>query len=301
MDIEKNSCERIMDHLHDALYTVDRNRIITYWNRAAEQISGFTAEEVVGKSCAENILTHIDGDGNCLCTGMCPLAETIIDGKPREEEVYMHHKNGQRIPVSIRVSALRNAKGHVTGGVELFTDISNRTANDLRIKELEQLALLDGLTQLANRNYINKEIQNRLEEQKRLHIPFGLFFIDVDGFKIINDTYGHDIGDKVLRFVADTFVFNGRPFDFYGRWGGDEFIGIIRNITVQDLETLGERLRVLIEQSYMIHENKRLGVTVSIGATLANEKDNLDSLTKRADTQLYKSKKSGKNCLTIDR
>ena len=273
MSLTKDSYESIVENLHDGLYFVDRNRVITYWNKAAEKISGFTAHEIVGKSCSDNILTHIDSDGNNLCTGMCPIVATIVDGIPRQAEVYMHHKNGHRVPVSVRVSPLTDKEGKIIGGIELFTDISNQAVNELRVKELEKLALLDNLTQLANRNYIEREIQNRFEEKKRFNVPFGILFIDIDHFKNVNDTYGHDVGDDVLRFMANTFIANARPFDLSGRWGGEEFIGIIRNINDKDLELLGNRLRLLIENSYIIHENEKLSVTISIGATLVNEND----------------------------
>jgi len=299
MKLEKDVIEKIIENLHDGLYLVDKDRIITYWNKAAERISGFTAADVVGKSCADNILTHIDIDGNSLCENMCPLLATIEDRAPREAQIYMHHKNGHRIPISVRVSTLTDEHNNIIGAIELFTDISNQAANELRVKELEKMALLDNLTQLANRNYITKEILNRLEEKKRFDMPFGVLFIDIDHFKNFNDLYGHDVGDMVLKFIANTFVANARPFDFYGRWGGEEFIGIIRNVTGENLESMGNRLRSLIEKSYIMHENKRLFVTVSIGATLVNEKDNIDTLIKRADILLYKSKANGRNRLTI--
>ena len=107
------------------------------------------------------------------------------------------------------------------------------------------------------------------------------------------------MGDDVLKFVANTFVSNARPFDLYGRWGGEEFIGIIHDINGKELKLLGNRLRLLIKNSYIIHENKKLYVTISIGATLINENDTIDRLIKRADTLLYKSKAAGRNCLTI--
>jgi diguanylate cyclase (GGDEF)-like protein/PAS domain S-box-containing protein len=298
MKLEKDSFKRVIENLHDGLYFVDQNRTITYWNKAAERISGFTANEVVGKSCSDNILTHIDSDGNHLCTGSCPLAATISDGEPREAEIYMHHKDGHRIPVSVRISILTDSKGNIIGGIELFTDISNQAANELRVKELEKMALLDSLTQLANRNYIEREIHSRLEEKKRFNVSFGILFIDIDHFKKFNDLYGHDVGDDVLKFVAKTFISNARPFDLYGRWGGEEFIGIIRNINSKNLELLGNRLRLLIENSYVIHENEKLNVTISIGATIVYEKDKIDNIIKRADTLLYKSKAAGRNCLT---
>jgi len=299
VSLEKDSYERIVENLHDGLYFVDQDRIITYWNKAAERISGFAAEEVLGKSCSNSILTHIDSDGNHLCTGMCPLAATIADGTNRDTEIYMHHKNGHRIPVSVRVSTLTDKDDNVIGGIELFTDISNRATNELRVKELEKMALLDNLTQLANRNYIEREIQSRFEEKKRFNVPFGVLFMDIDHFKQFNDTYGHDVGDDVLKFVANTFVSNARPFDLYGRWGGEEFLGIIRNINDHDLKNIGNRVRNLVENSYISHNDKKLQVTISVGGTLVSESDTMESLIKRADKLLYKSKAAGRNCLTM--
>ncbi len=230
---------------------------------------------------------------------MCPLAATIADGTNRETEIYMHHKNGHRIPVSVRVSTLTDKDDNVIGGIELFSDISNRATNELRVKELEKMALLDNLTQLANRNYIEREVQSRFEEKKRFNVPFGVLFIDIDHFKQFNDTYGHDVGDDVLKFVANTFVSNARPFDLYGRWGGEEFLGIIRNINNHDLKILGNRVRNLVANSYISHNDKKLQVTISVGATLVSENDTMESLIKRADKLLYKSKAAGRNCLTM--
>lgn len=299
MDLSKEFYESILENLYDGLYFVDRNRVITYWNKAAERISGFTAEEVLGKSCSDNILTHVNEEGKSLCKGMCPLAATIDDGKPREAKVFMHNKNGHRIPVSVRVSTMADKFGNIIGGIELFTDISNHAANELRIKELEKLAFIDKLTQLANRRYVEKKLLSRFEELKTLNIPFGILFMDIDHFKNINDACGHAVGDAVLKYVANTFTSNSRPFDLYGRWGGEEFIGIIRNIKEEQLKTLGERVRILVENSYLEHENKKITVTISIGATAAQKNDTMDSLLKRADTLLYKSKSSGRNCLTM--
>lgn len=298
MDLDKGSFQNMIDNLYDGLYFVDQSRTITYWNKAAARISGFSATEVLGKSCSDNILNHVDADGNQLCFGGCPLKKTIADAQPREGEVYLHHKNGHRIPVSVRVSVLTNQAGEVIGGVELFTDISNRSSNELRLKELEQMARLDRLTQLANRNHIETELQMRFEEKKRYHVPFGILFMDIDNFKKFNDTYGHAVGDEVLKYVAKTLVKNSRPFDLYGRWGGEEFLGIIRNITGLDLENLGNRLRLLVEASYLAHDSEKLHVTISIGATLVKEGDTIATLINRADSLLYQSKNSGRNRLT---
>ncbi|MBU1568371.1 MAG: GGDEF domain-containing protein [Proteobacteria bacterium] len=299
MQIENDAFARIIENLHDGLYFVDTDRVITYWNKGAERITGFSSVEVVGRRCSDNILTHVDSEGNCLCLGRCPLMATIADGQDRESEVYLHHKGGHRITVFVRVSALKDSLGNTIGGIELFTDISSILLNNARVQELEKLALLDNLTQLANRHYLERELLARFEEMKRVKVPFGILFIDIDYFKNFNDVYGHDVGDQVLKFVATTFVTNSRPFDLYGRWGGEEFIGIIRNIEPEELVLLGNRVRVLVEQSYIVHTEKKVSVNVSLGATMAAENDTIDSLTKRADTLLYESKRLGRNRLTF--
>ncbi len=299
MVIENDAYKKIIENLHDGLYFVDKNKIITFWNKSAEKISGFTAKDVIGKSCQENILTHITSEGKGICNNCCPLAETISDGEPRGSNVFIHHKDGHRIPVSVRVSTLTDEKGNIIGGVEIFTDISNQTANELRVKELEKLAVLDNLTRLANKNYIEKEIENRFHEKKRLNVSFGILFIDIDHFKFFNDTYGHHVGDKVLKIIANTVTANSRPFDLYGRWDGQEFIGIIRNVQLKELKVIGNRVRSLIEHSYILHDDKKLSVTISVGATIVNEEDTIKTLIKRADTLLYQSKNSGRNCLVV--
>ena len=290
----------LFDNMSDGIYFVDRERRITYWNRAAEKITGFASEEVVGKRCADNILIHIDASGKNLCTGICPLAETIKDGSTREAEVYLHHKQGHRVPVWIRATPLRDAKNMIVGGAELFTDASAHHLMLQRIQDLEALALIDSLTQLSNRKHLESEMHNSLQEMERYNLPFALLFIDIDNFKQFNDTYGHDFGDRILQMLAQTLKSTARPFDLFGRWGGEEFIGIIRNVDHAALVTIGNRCRILVEKSYMTFKDTFINVSISLGGTLAKKGDSIESLLKRADRLMYESKKRGRNCLTTD-
>ena len=299
MHLDNVQLADVLENLHDGLYFTDTHRVITFWNHAAERITGYTAAEVLGRSCAANILVHVDTDGRSLCGGLCPLAMAMADSVGREAEVFLRHKDGHRVPVLVRTGPLKDRQDQVVGGIELFTDLSNILANNSRVRELEQLALLDNLTQLANRPYLLREIEARFEEMRRYGIPFGLLFMDIDFFKRFNDTYGHDVGDEVLKLVANTFVANSRAFDVYGRWGGEEFVGVIRSIDAEDLAALGNRMRVLVNQSFLMHDEARLGVSVSLGATVAHPDDTAESLIKRADQLLYRSKKEGRNRLTL--
>lgn len=291
---------QLLDQLYDGLYFVDTQRKITFWNRTAEQITGFSADEVIGSHCYDNILNHVDAEGNPLCENRCPLARAMEDGSAIEAEVYLRHKQGHRIPVAVRIRPLLDDAGRVLGGTELFQDLSQKTGVLLQLDELRQLALVDGLTGLANRNHFEREIEGHLQEQVRYGWPFGLLFVDIDNFKSVNDLYGHEVGDRVLQMVASNLRHICRPFDFFGRWGGEEFVGLVRNVETQELMVIGERLRMLVENSQLQTPNGPVGVTVSVGATLARADDTLPGLVRRADELMYRSKKRGKNCLTCD-
>lgn len=299
MELKPEIYEQIVDNVIEGLYLTNTNRVIIYWNKTAERITGYTAEEVVGKSCAYNILRHVDDQGNELCKKMCPLAATMSDRVPRKAKVYLHHKDGHRVPVLVHVSPLTSKEGGVVGGVEFFKDVSNQEANRLRLLELEQLAMLDPLTELANRRYLERVLASSMEEWSRYQTAFGLLFIDIDHFKAFNDTYGHDVGDDVLKFVAKTISSNARPFDLFGRWGGEEFVGILRNVSADVLLEISNRMLQLVRNAYIRHQNRSLHVTVSIGATLVTDKDTVESLLQRADELMYQSKKTGRDRVVI--
>jgi diguanylate cyclase (GGDEF)-like protein/PAS domain S-box-containing protein len=291
--------KNILDNMYDGVYFVDSSRKITYWNRGAERISGYQSAEVVGKHCSDNILMHVDEKGTSLCKGMCPLAKTISDRKIRETEAFLHHKEGHRLPVLIRTTPLYDTNGAVVGGVEIFSDNSSQVAIRQRSEELQKMALFDPLTGAANRRYIEMHLDSRMNELQRYGWPFGILFIDIDHFKMVNDTYGHGSGDRVLKMVAETIMTNLRSFDILGRWGGEEFIAIMVNVDKELLYSIAHRLCLLIEQSGLSLTDALLRVTVSIGATLASAGDTVEQVVKRADGLMYLSKTSGRNRVSM--
>ena len=292
--------KNLVESLYDGVYFVDRDRRITYWNKGAEKITGYDGSEVVGRRCSDNILMHIDQEGDSLCGACCPLAHTLGDGRARKAEVYLQHKDGHRVPVFIRVSPLRDSSGEVVGAIETFSDNSAKAALVQRIEDLQKMALLDPLTELANRRCIYMKLRTRLDEMQRYGWPFGVLFIDIDDFKVINDKYGHSIGDKVLKMVARTLSGSLRSFDILGRYGGEEFIAIIANVDGEELCSFANRLRMLVEQSTLNTESDMVRVTVSIGASLARPDDNEDTILQRTDQFMYRSKAAGKNRITIE-
>ena len=265
----EDALRAMADALPDGLFTTDLEGRIDYWNRAAEQITGFSASEVVGRCCCDNVLNHVNENGEGLCHSACPLATTLTDGQPREGHVYLRHKAGHRVPVAVRTTPLLDATGTTVGAVEIFTDMTARSSIVERIRELERLAMFDRLTMLANRRYLEIEIQNRLLELQRYGWPFGLLFIDIDQFKDVNDRHGHVAGDQVLKAIGQTLLGNARPFDLFGRWGGEEFLGVIKAVDRSGLSTVASRLRLLVENTFVSVDGARVSVTVSMGATAA--------------------------------
>ena len=290
--------QSLLSQIRDGVYFTDCERRITYWNTRAEHITGYTADEVIGHRCSENILVHVDKQGRSLWRNLCPLAESIKDGAAREAVVYLHHKLGHRVPVNVRVTALKDGDGNTIGGAEFFTEFNSQEMMLERLHELEQLALLDNLTQLPNRHHIESELSSRFHEKSRMQINFGLIFIDLDLFKTVNDTFGHDIGDTVLRTIANTLKNAIRPFDLVGRWGGEEFIGVIRNTDKNVLKNVAQRLLYMIRASTIQTESSTISMTASLGVTMAEPDDTAESLIKRADALMYKSKQNGRNQIT---
>ena len=288
----------LLDFLTDGVYFTDRERRIIHWNKGAEKLSGFSPGEVIGKCCKDNLLMHVDASGHSLCLNDCPLSETIKDGQPREAEVFLHHKDGHRVPIHIRVTPVRDDGGAIVGAVEVFSDNTAHTQLAERLSQMEQLALLDSLTGLGNRLYFESSLRSRLEEFRRNHWNFGILFVDIDDFKSINDRYGHQAGDRVIQMVGRSLNATSRYFDAVCRWGGDEFVVIVANANIVTLREISGRLRVLVENS-VLTEPKFLSVTVSIGGAQAVPDDTMESLVRRADDRLFQAKKSGKNCVRI--
>ena len=293
------SSKKILDSLFDGVYFVDCERRITYWNAAAERITGYAKTDMVGHCCADNLLRHVDANGQELCLNGCPLSASIGDGKPREASVFLHHKLGHRVPVSVRTSPVRDDEGKIIGAVEIFTDNSSALQLLHEFEILKHEVYQDTLTAIGNRRYGEVTLATRIYEWQEHGHPFGLLFLDVDHFKHFNDTYGHRQGDEVLIMVAKSISNSLRNMDVVVRWGGEEFVVILPGATPVVAEAIAERVRMLIANSFISNGPQDLRVTVSIGGTVSRPGETAESIVKRADELMYCSKAKGRNRVTI--
>lgn len=281
----------LLDHLSDGVYFVDRDRRVAYWNQGAERITGFCAEEVVGRNCGCNLLGHVDEAGQALCLGECALSRSMDHGRAESIEAFLHHKEGHRVPVHIRVVPIRDRAGQVVGAVEIFSEDGRRLEGQRRIAELEQMAYEDPLTGLASRRFAEISLGLSLDQWARYGWPFGVLLLDLDDFKKINDTLGHPVGDRVLQMVARTLRATSRASDTVGRWGGDEFLALVQNVDSAELDALARKYAALVRSSSLNEGGRRVGVTISVGAALAGPGDTAESLVARADEALYAAKR----------
>lgn len=288
----------ILNGVGDGVYVTDHERTIIYWNKGCEEITGYDAGRAVGTHCYSNLLVHVDETGRELCHGGCPMAATLDDGVPRQAEVFLRHRQGHRLPVRVQTRPLRYPSGEIWGAVETFGPISGEMAALEQIRELESRVYVDTLTGIANRSFMQEHLATRSAEAERYGWGLGLIMMDIDHFKTVNDTYGHEAGDLVLQTVARTLREATRSFDAVGRWGGEEFLAVVMNIDVQTLQRIAERYRVLVRESRPAVAGRVLHVTISAGVAVAARGDLPAQVLARADNALYESKRLGRDRVT---
>ncbi|MBQ2697261.1 MAG: GGDEF domain-containing protein [Clostridia bacterium] len=287
----------IINNLRDGIYYVDKERKILFWNKAAEEITGYPQEEIVGMRCQETHLNHIDEEGHPLCIIGCPLFATLADGKQRQDRVFVRHRDGYRIPIHVNIFPIIK-DGEIEGAVEVFTQDSPTVYEDDLVEKLSNIAMHDQLTRLPNRRYLESFLRYKMEEFQRFGRLFAVLFADIDNFGSFNNQYGHDLGDSVLRNIAASIKRSVRRNDLVGRWGGEEYVGIYSIASPEDIGIIGEKFRQLVHMTEVEHEGTLLTVTVSVGITVVQMGDTLDSVVERADALMYRSKKNGKDRVT---
>lgn len=294
-------CGRILDELYEGVYFLDTNKKIIYWNKSAELITGFSKDAALSQSSYYNLLLRADKHGKVLKDEEGPAALTLLDGQTRSAELFFRHKKGYLLAVSLKIFSLKDNDGKMIGAVCVFIDNSAREALFRELEQLRDKANLDQLTGIYNRRYGETLIATKLIEFQKGGRPVGLLFADIDHFKRVNDTYGHAVGDLVLKTVAKTLSSSVRNMDHVIRWGGEELLVLLAgDFDLNGLRRIANKLRILVEQSKVQVGGHTIQVTVSMGAALAGCNDSVDTLVNKADRLMYESKKAGRNRITAE-
>jgi diguanylate cyclase (GGDEF)-like protein/PAS domain S-box-containing protein len=277
---------------HDAIMIMDMDANIIRVNHAFEQMTGYTEAEVVGKN--QRILKsghHDDAFFEDMWKEL--LTKGIWKG-----EVWDRSKGGDIYPQQTSITAVKNEHGETIQFVAVFTNIAERKKAE---NEIFNLAFYDALTGLPNRRLLHDRLDVALSLSGRNKQYGALLFIDLDNFKVLNDTLGHEYGDQLLVEVANRLKFSIRVSDTVARLGGDEFVVLLESISASPEETsqkvaqIAEKIRAILAEPYRINENIRHS-SASIGVCLFLDHTVLvDELFKRADMAMYQSKNSGRN------
>jgi diguanylate cyclase (GGDEF)-like protein/PAS domain S-box-containing protein len=290
-----NKLHTITSVLGEGVYVLDVQGLLTFMNPEAERLLGWTEKELLGKNVHEAI--HFQkADGTPLPASECPVLNTIRSNACyRTAEDVFTHKDGTMVPVAF-VSTPIWQDDKVIGSVCAFHDITGRKKAQEELQKanelLEHRASTDVLTGIFNRLKFNDLLEAEIQRTMRHNSPLSLIMFDVDHFKKVNDTYGHHVGDDVLKDVTRIVNDKLRKYDFFARWGGEEFIILTPYNNLESARHLAERLRESIAEYPFAHGGR---VTCSFGVAEFGEGDDSDTLPQRVDDALYKAKKSGRN------
>ena len=278
----------------ESLMITDADGVILRVNQAFTECTGYTPEEAVGKT--PRLLKSGRQDAGFYRT----MWKTLLRTGKWQGEIWDRRKNGEVYPTLLNITSVKDNKGVITHYVGSFIDITDRKIAE---EKIQHLAFYDPLTGLPNRRLLLDRLQQAMASSARVGKAGALLFIDLDNFKNLNDTLGHDIGDILLLQVAQRLASCVREGDTVARLGGDEFVVMLVDLSEQPIEaaaqteTIGEKILASLSQAYRLEIHDHLS-TASIGATLfSNHQSSVDELMKQADIAMYQAKKAGRNAL----
>ena len=275
-----------IDRTDQLVSITDLNGKIVYVNSAFCKKYAYQKEYLIGKYI-KIVKSGIHNDSFYK-----NLWETITAGNTYNGILTNKTKDGKLFTEQKTISQLKDKDGNINFYVSVGNDITEVLKKS---DEYKELAYKDSLTQIANRLQFDTVIKRKLLFKNSSRDTFSVILIDIDDFKYVNDTYGHDKGDLVLKNLSKIIAAELRHNDLFARWGGEEFVILIDD-SMQNSQKIAQKVRIAIEKKLTVEVTN---ITISLGITQLRKDDTYDTLFKRVDSALYKSKQSGKNRVTV--
>ncbi|MEO1766111.1 putative bifunctional diguanylate cyclase/phosphodiesterase [Thiobacter aerophilum] len=270
-----------------AVVITDAEFRIIYANPAFTRITGYEVEEVLGKNPR-----FLQGPDTSQATRMA-IREALAAGKPVHVEILNYRKDGTPYWLDLSIVPVRDEQGEITHFVSSQMDITERKQAE---QEIARMALEDHLTGLPNRRAAEDRLALEWNRARRERGTFAIAIVDIDRFKLVNDQYGHHVGDQVLHHVAEVMASTLRGGDWVARWGGEEFIVCFHDLDCRGAQAAAERLRKQVKARPLVLPQGELPVTVSMGVSLYGpEHLDVDAMLGQADALLYEAKMAGRD------
>jgi diguanylate cyclase (GGDEF)-like protein/PAS domain S-box-containing protein len=278
----------------EGMFVTNASNVILRVNNTFTDITGYTAQEAVGRT------PHLLSSGHHDSAFYKAMYGSIEQTGTWQGEVWNRRKSGEVYPQWLTITAVKDGAGVVTHYVANMSDI---TARKMAEDEIKHLAFYDPLTGLPNRRLLIDRLEQALATRSRYRHEGALLFIDLDNFKTLNDTRGHDKGDMLLQQVAQRLATCVRKGDTVARLGGDEFVVILEDLSenadeaINQTKTVGEKILAVLNHAYVLNDYVH-HCTASIGITLfADRRESVDDLLQHADLAMYQAKAAGRNTL----
>jgi diguanylate cyclase (GGDEF)-like protein/PAS domain S-box-containing protein len=288
---------RAVEHSPASIVITDINGSIEYVNPKFTAVTGYTLDEVLGKTPPNTF-----GSSEMQPETRTEHWQTVRSGKEWHGEMLSRRKNGASYWEAVSISPITDSNGVITHFVAVNEDITARKEDEEKIQRLnaglEQLAMTDYLTNLYNRRYFMQRGTEEFKRARRNKQPLSLLMLDIDHFKKVNDTYGHEAGDMALQQVAAVLKSSLREIDILGRMGGEEFAVLLPSTSLHEAAVLAERVQQTIANTpfEMPGASLTITITISIGvAVITDEMSGIDNILRNADVSMYQAKRNGGN------
>lgn len=291
---------RLLDNMYDAVVYVDAAGRVLLWNRGAERLTGVCGSGVRGQIWRPDLLELCDEKGRSIQEAECPVQTAIRCGVQSLRRLKIVGRGQRMVAIDAHAIPVIDRSGVTQGAVLLFHDASSEISLERRCQSLHEQSTKDPLTQVANRAEFDRVLAMFVAAHQQQEVSCSLVMCDLDHFKQVNDVHGHDIGDQVIRGLADVLHRAKRDTDVVGRFGGEEFVVVCEETDGSGATLLAERIRSELAAAAFHAASGSFHVTCSIGiATCPAAGRQWELLFKAADDALYASKRGGRNRVTV--
>jgi diguanylate cyclase (GGDEF)-like protein/PAS domain S-box-containing protein len=296
LNISMKRFEAVVHNAYDGIISVDESHNIKLFNEAAQSMFGYNEEEIIGKPLTKLLPEQFREKHDGYVEG---FKKSQVDSRPMQTRAPVQglRKDGSEFTIEVTISKIR-----ISDNVEYTAVIRDISEKDQLLKELIKSSRKDSLTGLNNRRYFTDILNAEITRAARFSRSFSLLMLDIDHFKSINDEFGHSCGDAALVNFSNALMNNVREVDTLCRWGGEEFIILLPEISKENSVLVAEKIRANIESLETQYEDNLIKFTVSIGlGYFSGDSIEINSAIKSVDKCLYNAKSTGRNKVSIDK